>query len=228
GIEMVNIATRISNGKKLKDFGLRSGLLKRPDYYTIKAPVFSFDKLKLVETSLGPEMKSTGEVLGLGYTKVEALYKAMAGSGLNIPKSGNVLLSFADKDKEESVDIAQRLINLGYKLFGTKDSAGFLKSKKIEIEETLSPGEGSPNVLDIMRDSKIHLVFNTPTKGKSPSKLGFKIRRAAVEYKIPCLTSIDTGISAITILEEEKKGNILQSISLNDFLDGYKDRSIIS
>ncbi len=227
GVEMVSIATRIANGKKLKDFGLKSGLLKKPDYFTIKAPVFSFDKLKLVETSLGPEMKSTGEVLGLGKTKIEALYKAMVGSGLHIPKTGNVLLSFADKDKEESIDIARRLINLGYKLFGTKDSARFLKGKKIEIEEVLSPGDGAPHVLDIMRDSKIDLVFNTPTKGKSPGKLGFKIRRAAVEYKIPCLTSIDTGISAITILEEEKKGNVLQSVSLNNYLDNYKDRSII-
>lgn len=226
GIEMVNIATRISNGKKLSDFGLKSGLLTPPDYFTIKAPVFSFDKLKLVETSLGPEMKSTGEVLGLGNSKNEALYKAMSGSGLHIPKKGNVLLSFADKDKSESVDVAIRLLNLGYKLYGTKDSAKYLKSQKIEIEEVSSPGDGTPNVLELMRDCKIDLVFNTPTKGKSPGKLGFKIRRAAVEFKIPCLTSIDTGMSAITILEEEKKGKTLQSISLNDFLSRYKERAI--
>ncbi|OHD11006.1 MAG: carbamoyl phosphate synthase large subunit [Spirochaetes bacterium GWD1_27_9] len=226
GVEMVNIATRIINGKTLADFGLSSGLMKEPDYYTVKAPVFSFDKLRLVETSLGPEMKSTGEVLGLGDTKIAALFKAMVGSGLNIPKTGTVLLSIANKDKDESLDIAKRLRNLGYKLFGTKDSAKFLKENKFDIEEAKAPKEGSPNVLDLMRDNVINMVFNTPTKGKSPSKLGFQIRRAAVEYKIPCITSIDTAISAITILEEEKKGKDLTSNSLNEYLETYKDKTI--
>jgi carbamoyl-phosphate synthase large subunit len=226
GIEMVNLATKIMNGKTLKQLGYKTGLMKRPDYYTIKAPVFSFDKLKMVETSLGPEMKSTGEVLGVGFKSVDALYKAIVGAGLVIPKTGNVLLSIASRDKNEISSIAERLIKLGYRLFGTKESAKFLKEKGMEIESVLTPGEGSPNVLDLMRENKINIVFNTPTKGKSPAKLGFKIRRAAVEYRIPCITSIDTALSAIKILEEEKKGNDLPPLSLNDLLVTYMDKTI--
>jgi len=219
GIEMVNIATKIMAGKNLKELGFKSGLVAEPNYFTIKAPVFSFDKLKMVETSLGPEMKSTGEVLGMGEVRLNALYKAMIGSGLYVPKSGNVLLSIAQKDKEEAIDIAERLYKLGFKLYGTKESYKYYKENGIDIDLVVSPGDGVPNVLDMMRESKIDLVFNTPTKGKIPDKLGFKIRRIAVEFKIPCITSIDTALSAITVLEEEKKGNNKLPYSLNEYID---------
>ncbi|HQJ05094.1 MAG TPA: carbamoyl-phosphate synthase (glutamine-hydrolyzing) large subunit [Spirochaetota bacterium] len=227
GIGMVSIATRIMTGKKLKDFGYSTGLLTPPDFYTIKAPVFSFDKLKLVETSLGPEMKSTGEVLGLGFKKVNALFKAMSASGINIPKAGNALISIANRDKEELFDLAQRLLNLGYKLYGTKETYKFLADKGIEINPAYLPGDGVPNVIELMKDNVIDLIINTPTKGKNPGKLGFKIRRLAVELRTPCITSLDTAISAITVLEEEKKGNDLRANSLNDLLETYKDKSII-
>ncbi|MCK4795982.1 MAG: ATP-grasp domain-containing protein, partial [Spirochaetes bacterium] len=222
GIQMVNIATKIIAGKTLKDQGYKTGLIKSPNYSTIKAPVFSFDKLKMVETSLGPEMKSTGEVLGMGMTKLEALYKAMVGSGLDVPKSGRVLLSIARKDKDEGIDIAKRLIKLGFSLIGTKDSYKYYKENNIDIELVLAPGDGAPNVLDLMKNNKIDLVFNTPTKGKIPNKLGFKIRRAAVEFKIPCITSIDTALSTIQVLEEEKKGNNSPPLALNDYLEMLK------
>jgi carbamoyl-phosphate synthase large subunit len=222
GVEMVNIATKIMLGKTLKEMGFIHGLLKKPDYYTVKAPVFSFDKLKMLETSLGPEMKSTGEVLGLGMTKTEALFKAMIGSGLNVPKSGAVLLSIAQRDKNEALEVALRLQRLGFRLYGTKDSYKFFKNNGINIELALSPGEGSPNVLDMMKDNKIDLVFNTPTKGKSPTKLGFNIRRRAVEFKIPCITSIDTALSAIKVLEEEKMGNNTSIMALNDYIKTLK------
>ena len=218
GVEMVKIATKIMTGKSLKDQGYKPGLVPPPEYSTIKAPVFSFDKLKMVETSLGPEMKSTGEVLGMGITTRNALFKAMIGSGLNVPKSGNVLLSIAERDKEESLNIAQRLIKLGFKLLGTKDSYKFFKDNEIEIEYVPAPKEGEPNVFDLMRSSKIDLVFNTPTKGKSPGKLGFQIRRSAVEFKIPCITSIDTAMAAISVLEDEKEGNNLPARALNDYI----------
>lgn len=219
GVEMVKIATKIITGKTLKELGFKTELKSIPDFYTIKAPVFSFDKLKMVEISLSPEMKSTGEVLGLGKTWVNALYKAMVGSGLSVPKSGTVLLSIAKKDKDESLDIAKRLKNLGFNLVGTKDSARFFTENNIDMELAETPGEGEgPNVLDLMRMSKIDIVFNTPTKGKTPSKLGFQIRRAAVEFKIPCITSIDTAISAISVLEEEKKGDKLLPLALNDYV----------
>ncbi len=222
GIEMVKIATKIMTGKSLKKQGYKTGLAKVPSYTTIKAPVFSFDKLKMVETSLGPEMKSTGEVLGIGLTMRNALFKSMIASGLHVPKSGNVLLSFAHRDKLEALNIAQRLIKLGFKLLGTKDSYKYFNENNINIELVHNPNKGNLNVLDLMRDSKIDLVLNTPTKGKSPGKLGFKIRRAAVEFKIPCITSIDTALSAISVLEDEKEGYNLPSMALNDFLKMLK------
>ncbi|HOJ62797.1 MAG TPA: carbamoyl-phosphate synthase (glutamine-hydrolyzing) large subunit [Spirochaetota bacterium] len=221
-IEMVNIATKIMMGKKLKDFGLYTGLYKSPNYWTIKAPVFSFDKLKLVETSLGPEMKSTGEVLGLGDSKISALYKAISAVGINIPKKGNVLLSIADKDKEEAFDIAKRLLDLGYNLFGTTDTYNFFKSKGLSINIAYPPNEGSPDVLELMKENKINLVINTPTKGKVPKKLGFIIRRTSVELKIPCITSLDTAFSIISILEEEKKGREITFNALNDYVEFFK------
>ncbi len=224
GIEMVKIATKIMTGKSLKKQGYKTGLAKIPSYTTIKAPVFSFDKLKMVETSLGPEMKSTGEVLGIGITRRNALYKSMIGSGLNIPKNGNVLLSFAQRDKNEAFDIARRLAKLGFKLFGTKDSYKYFKENKIDIEIVYGPNEEHPNVLDLMQNNKIDLVFNTPTKGKNPGKLGFQIRRASVEFKIPCITSIDTALSAISVLEDEKEGNVLPTLALNDFLEMLNDK----
>ena len=222
GIEMVKIATKIMTGKSLKKQGFTSGLAKIPPYTTIKAPVFSFDKLKMVETSLGPEMKSTGEVLGIGKTMRNALFKSIIGSGLHVPKSGNVLLSFAQRDKLEALEIAHRLVKLGFKLFGTKDSYKYFKENSIKIEPVHNSNDGSPNVFDLMRDSKIDLVLNTPTKGKSPGKLGFKIRRAAVEFKIPCITSIDTALSTISVLEDEKHGENFPSLALNDFLKMLK------
>jgi len=221
-IEMVNIATKIMMGKKLKDFGLYTGLYKSPNYWTIKAPVFSFDKLKLVETSLGPEMKSTGEVLGLGDSKISALYKAISAVGINIPKKGNVLLSIVDKDKEEAFDIAKRLLDLGYNLFGTTDTYNFFKSKGLSINIAYPPNEGSPDVLELMKENKINLVINTPTKGKVPKKLGFIIRRTSVELKIPCITSLDTAFSIISILEEEKKGREITFNALNDYVEFFK------
>ncbi len=221
-IEMVNIATKIMMGKKLKDFKLYTGLFKTPAYFTIKAPVFSFDKLKMVETSLGPEMKSTGEVLGIGNTKISALYKAIISAGVNIPKKGNVLLSIADKDKEESFNIAKKLLELGYNLFGTIDTYNFLKAKGISIEKVFPPDGYHPNVLDLMKEGKIDMIINTPTKGKMPKKLGFVIRRTSVELKIPCITSLDTAVSVISVLENQKEGKEITATSLNEYLKFFE------
>ncbi|MBP5450045.1 MAG: carbamoyl-phosphate synthase large subunit [Spirochaetales bacterium] len=227
GVPMVDIATQIMVGKKLKDYGLKSGLLKAPDYYTIKAPVFSFDKLRLVETSLGPEMKSTGEVLGLGFYKVNALYKAVTSSGINIPDSGNLLMSIANKEKEECLGIASRLAALGFKLYGTEETYKYLRGHGVNIELAHTPGEGTPDVLDMMKENHINMVFNTPTKGKNPGKLGFRIRRLAVELRIPCITSIDTCLSVITVLENRRKGVDLRAYSLNEFIEKFNDRTIL-
>ena len=220
-IEMVKIATKLMAGKKLKDFGLKSGLMKAPNFYSIKVPIFSFDKLKLVETSLGPEMKSTGEVLGVAKDRAAALYKSMLAAGLQIQNKGNVLLSFADKDKNDSIYIADRLHKMGFKLFGTKDSASFIRRHYIEITDARIEDTYSVSALyDFMKNNKITLVINTPTEGKKSGKIGFKIRRVSVEYKIPCITSIDTAVNTIVALEEERVGKNLQIATLEDFING--------
>ncbi len=218
-VPMVNIATKIMTGQSLKDQGYTTGILETPSYFTIKAPVFSFDKLKMVEPSLGPEMKSTGEVLGLGFDRLDALFNAISGTGLQIPASGNILLSIADKDKAESVEVAQRFANLGYTLFGTTDTYEYLMKAGIQVTKTLQPGEGSPNVLDLIKTNNIDLIINTPTKGKLPDKLGFKIRRLAVEYKTPCITSLDTTMSIMHILDQERTGTALNVKPLNYYLE---------
>ncbi len=218
-VEMVKIATKIMVGKKLKDFGLTSGLMKTPDFYSIKAPVFSFEKLKLVETSLGPEMKSTGEVLGVAKDRATALYKSMVAAGMKIQNSGNVLLSFADKDKEESIEIAQKFYDMGFKLFGTRDSASFIRQHNISIEfADIGDNPTQNSLYEFMKNNKITLVVNTPTEGKKSNKIGFKIRRVSVEYKIPCITSIDTALSTIAALEEERVGRNIQVSAITDFL----------
>lgn len=218
-IEMVNIATKVMTGQSLKDQGFTTGLLETPSYYTIKAPVFSFDKLKMVEPSLGPEMKSTGEVLGLGVERVDALFNAISGTGLKIPASGTILLSIANKDKKESVETAKRFLELGYTLYGTKETFSYLKNEGIEISLAPQPGEGTPNVLDLIKTNKIDFIINTPTKGKMPDKLGFKIRRLAVEYKTPCITSLDTTMSVMHILDQERTGTALSTKPLNYYLE---------
>jgi len=163
-------------------------------------------------------MKSTGEVLGVAKDKAAALYKSMLAAGLQIQNDGNVLLSFADKDKSDSIYIADRLRKMGFRLFGTKDSASFLRRHNIDITDARIEDASSSSLYDFMKNNKITLVINTPTEGKKSGKIGFKIRRVSVEYKIPCITSIDTAINTITALEEERVGKNLQIATLTDFL----------
>ena len=196
GIPMVNVATKLIMGQKLKDLGYGTGLAKESEFVAVKAPVFSFSKLATVDTFLGPEMKSTGEVMGVDKDYHSALYKALVASGLQIPSGGNVLLSVADRDKHECIGIAHKLLDLGFKLLATEDTYHCLASAGIEVE--LVPGD---SVLDYIKSDKIALVINTPTKGKIPSRLGFHIRRTAMEYNTPCLTSLDTTNAVLEVLE---------------------------
>lgn len=196
GIPMVNVATRIIMGQKLKDLGYTPGLAKESEFIAVKAPVFSFSKLTTVDTFLGPEMKSTGEVMGVDKDYHSALYKAHIAAGLQIPSGGNVLLSVADRDKEECIRIACKLLYLGFKLMASEDSYYFLSGAGIEAE--FVPND---DILEHIKGDKITLVINTPTKGKMPSKLGFLIRRTSMEYNIPCLTSLDTTDAVLEVLE---------------------------
>jgi len=225
GVPMVRIATQIMLGKRLKDFGLGTGLMAPPPYVTIKAPVFSFEKLGLVDTSLGPEMKSTGEVLGIGRTYEEALFKVVVAAGFRLPSSGRVLLSVADKDKEEVRSIAGDLVEMGFELMGTSDTAHYISEAGLPITFVPAPGEGLPNVIDLIRSGDVSLVVNTPTKGRRPETTGVRIRRAAVEYKVPCLTSLDTARAVVSVMKARQSGSNSSICSLNEYVEALERRS---
>ncbi|NTV90066.1 MAG: carbamoyl-phosphate synthase (glutamine-hydrolyzing) large subunit, partial [Clostridiales bacterium] len=197
GIPMVTVATRVIMGQTLAELGYKNGLAPESDFIAVKAPVFSFSKLTTVDTFLGPEMKSTGEVMGVDKDYSSALYKAFTASGIAIPLGGNVLLSVADRDREECSEISVKLLKLGFKLFATGNTFNQLTSDGLEVELV-----ADDCVLDLIKDDKISLVINTPTKGKIPERQGFLIRRTAIEYNTPCVTSLDTTNAMLLVLEQ--------------------------
>ncbi len=216
GIPMVNIATRIMMGKKLSDFEYGTGLYKESEYVAVKAPVFSFEKLHGVDISLGPEMKSTGEVLGVARTLPEALYKAIIASGIKIPKKGGgILMTVRDSDKGELIPIAEEFEKLGFDLYATGKTANVLNSEGIATNAVRKIGEGEPDILDLIQSGKIKLIINTPTKGRKPDRDGFKIRRKAVEMSIPCLTSLDTARAVVDCIKLKKEEKDFQVINLS-------------
>ena len=192
GIPMIELATRAAMGEKLKDIGYGIGLHPSGDIVAVKVPVFSFEKLPLVEVSLGPEMKSTGEVLGIGKTLAEALFKGLTAAGYILPKKGNILITVADTDKQEAISIASKYEYLGFSIFATSGTARVLNSNYVGANVVKKISEASPNIKDYIEKRKFDIIINTPTKGRTPQRDGFKIRRMAVENSIPCLTSLDT------------------------------------
>ncbi|MDQ2085242.1 carbamoyl-phosphate synthase large subunit [Herbivorax sp. ANBcel31] len=218
GIPMVNIATRIMMGKKLSDFEFGTGLYKESEYVAVKAPVFSFEKLHDVDISLGPEMKSTGEVLGIAKTLPEALYKAIISSGIKIPKKGGgILMTVRDTDKTELIPIAEEFEKLGFDLYATGKTANMLNNQGIATNAVRKIGEGEPNILHLIQSGKISLIINTPTKGRKPDRDGFKIRRKAVEMSIPCLTSLDTARAVVDCVKIKKDEKDFEVINLSVF-----------
>lgn len=220
GIPMVNVATRVALGETLADMGYGSGLHTSPDYYAIKAPVFSFAKLQQVDISLGPEMKSTGEVMGVDPQFEKALYKAMVASGINIPDSGTILATIADKDKAEAIPIMKGFAELGFRLMATSGTAQALQDAGLEVEVAQKLREGSPNIVDLIRADRIDFVVNTLTKGRWQESDGFQIRRAAVEHGVPCLTSLDTTAMLLRVLAEKvnTQGECFHLIPLQEYL----------
>ncbi|MFA7468733.1 MAG: carbamoyl-phosphate synthase large subunit, partial [Desulfotomaculaceae bacterium] len=218
GIPLINLATKAVLGKKLRDMGYSGGMQKETPVIGVKAPVFSFEKLLKVDISLGPEMKSTGEVMGVNKSFPVALYKALIASGCVVPKNGTVLVTVADKDKQEALPVIKDLAGLGYKIVATSGTAKELGEAGISVTKVNKIRDGSPHIIDYIRDSKIHLVINTLTKGKVPQRDGFKIRRAAVEYGIPCLTSLDTVGALVNVLSSYKGDRELDLVPLQDYL----------
>jgi carbamoyl-phosphate synthase large subunit len=218
GVPMVNLATKAMLGTKLKDTDYDLGLLPEQDHVAVKVPVFSFSKLTKVDTNLGPEMKSTGEVLGLDTSYEKALYKGFVGADMDIPESGTILATIADKDKDEAIPHIKKFVDLGFNVVATKGTAQALKETGLEVEEIKKLSEGSPNVIDLIKEDEIDLVVNTLTKGKVPARDGFKIRRNAVEMGIPCLTSLDTTEAILEVLKEMDDGVDFNVHALQDYV----------
>lgn len=218
GIPMVNIATKLMMGKKLSDFEYGTGLYKESEFVSVKVPVFSFEKLHDVDISLGPEMKSTGEVLGIARTFPEALYKGIIASGIKLPKEkGGILMTVRDSDKPELLPLAEEFEKLGFELYATGKTAHMLNHNGVATNAVKKIDEGSPNILDLIQSGKINLVVNTPTKGRKPDSDGFKIRRKSVEISIPCLTSLDTVKAVLQCIKLEKQAKDLEVINLSVF-----------
>ncbi|WP_077617759.1 carbamoyl-phosphate synthase large subunit [Bacillus sinesaloumensis] len=201
GIPMANIATKVILGQSLPSLGYTTGIHPVSDGVYVKVPVFSFAKLRNVDISLGPEMKSTGEVMGKDHTLEKALYKGLVASGITIPKYGSVLLTVADKDKEEALEIARRFHTIGYRLLATSGTASYLQNANIPVTVVNKIGSEAPNLIDVIRQGKAQFVINTLTKGKQPARDGFRIRRETVENGVACLTSLDTAKAIVKVLE---------------------------
>ncbi len=204
GIPIVDVATRVSIGHTLKELGYTPGLAPEADYVAIKMPVFSFEKLRGAEISLGPEMKSTGECLGIAKTFNEALYKAFLGAGVVLPKYKQMIMTVKEADKPESVKVAERFASLGYKIYATRSTAKYLQEHGVDALRVNKLSQESPNVLDLILGHKIDLVIDTPTQGHGDkTRDGFLIRRNAIETGVYCITSMDTANALALSLETE-------------------------
>jgi carbamoyl-phosphate synthase large subunit len=200
-VPMANLATRAILGQSLAQLGYQTGLWPEDDHVSVKVPVFSFAKLRRVDTTLGPEMKSTGEVMGRDVNFAKALYKGLIGSGMKIPPAGSIIATIADKDKAEAAGILRGYYELGYTIVATGGTADYLEQAGIPVSRVKKLSEGSPNILDLIRNGEASYIVNTLTKGKTPERDGFRIRREAVENGIVCMTSLDTVNALLHVLQ---------------------------
>lgn len=215
GVPIIDLATRVMLGERLADLGYGTGIYPEVPFYAVKMPVFSFEKLTNVDTGLGPEMKSTGEVLGLAETFPQALLKAFKGAQMRVPdkKGGRVILTVKDEDKGEVIGIGRRLAELGISLFATSGTCRVLEEAGIPVQKVNRVSEPSPNILDLIASGTVDLVVNTPTRGRKQDTDGFKIRRCAVEHSVSCVTSIDTA-SAIVTVRSQGRSDQLQAVDI--------------
>ena len=201
GIPIVPLASKVIIGNKIKELGYTPGLQPEADYVTVKMPVFSFEKIRGADISLGPEMKSTGECLGIAKTFDEALYKAFLGAGIKLPKFKNMIMTVRDEDKPEAVEIGRRFEKIGYRIFATKSTAEALNAAGVKAIPVRKIEQESPNLLDLILGHEIDLVIDIPAQGAEHSRDGFVIRRNAIETGVNVLTAIDTAEALITSLE---------------------------
>ena len=202
GIPIVDLATKVIIGETIRGMGYEPGLAPTADYIAIKMPVFSFEKLRGAEISLGPEMKSTGECLGIAKTFNEALYKAFMGAGIKLPKYKQMIMTVKDADKPEAVGVAKRFEALGYKIYATRSTAKYLQEHGVNALRINKISQESPNVMDLILGHKIDLVIDTPTQGNGDkNRDGFLIRRNAIETGVYCITAMDTANALARSLE---------------------------
>ena len=216
GVPMVDLATRAMLGEKLADMGYGTGLYRIPPYIAVKVPVFSFEKLIDVDTHLGPEMKSTGEVLGIGKSLDEALYKGLVAAGYKMKKRGGVLITVRDTDKSEIVDTAKRYVELGFTLYATKGTTEILREAGIQATVVNKIHESDDNVITLLESGKVNYIISTSSKGRLPSRDSVKIRRKAIELAIPCLTSIDTANALANSLRSRYTQNSTELVNINN------------
>ncbi|MBQ3797760.1 MAG: carbamoyl-phosphate synthase large subunit [Butyrivibrio sp.] len=214
GIPIVDLAAQVMLGKKLKDLGYTPGLQPEAGYVAIKMPVFSFEKIRGAEISLGPEMKSTGECLGISKNFNEALYKAFLGAGVNLPKYKQMIITVKDSDKGEIIDIARRYKKLGYIIYATRSTADTLNENGVSARKINRISQESPTVIDLILGHKIDLVIDTPTQGRDKSRDGFLIRRTAIETGVNVITALDTARALVTSLENESTEETLTLVDI--------------
>ena len=201
GIPIVDLATEVILGKNIRELGYEPGLQPEADYFAIKMPVFSFEKIRGAEISLGPEMKSTGECLGIAKTFNEALYKAFLGAGVDLPRHKQMIITVKDADKGEAVEIGRRFEKLGYTIYATRSTAAALREAGVKARKINKISQESPTVMDLILGHRIDLVIDTPTQGRDKSRDGFLIRRTAIETGVNCITAMDTARALVTSLE---------------------------
>ncbi len=216
GVPMVDLATRTMLGEKLADIGYGTGLYKTSPYVAVKVPVFSFEKLIDVDNHLGPEMKSTGEVLGIASTLEEALYKGLIGAGYRMKKHGGVFLTVRDSDKGELADLAKKFYDMGFSLYATYGTAQIIRKAGMNVEIVEKIHESDNNALNLIESGKVDYVVSTSSKGRIPTRDSVRIRRKAVERSIPCLTSIDTAMALLNCLKSRYSEYSTELVNIND------------
>ncbi len=214
GIPIVDLATEVILGKTIKELGYKPGLAPEADYYAIKMPVFSFEKIRGAEISLGPEMKSTGECLGISQRFDEALYKAFLGAGVQLPKHKQMIITVKDADKGEAIQVAKRFEKLGYIIYATRSTAAALNEAGVKARKVNKIHQESPTVMDLILGHKIDLVIDTPTQGRDKNRDGFLIRRNAIETGVYCITAMDTANALARALENAMAQESLSLIDI--------------
>ena len=214
GIPIVDLAAAVITGKTIRELGYEPGLQPESEYVAVKMPVFSFEKIRGAEISLGPEMKSTGECLGVAKTFNEALYKAFLGAGIDLPRHRQMIITVKDADKGEAIEIARRFEKLGYIIYATRSTAAALNEAGVKARKVNKISQESPTVMDLILGHRIDLVIDTPTQGRDKSRDGFLIRRTAIETGVNCLTSLDTARALVGSLETKMRSETMEPVDI--------------